>query len=1412
MNRYLLVLFFAFFSTVLMAQNLSYTCPRDTTLGCNTPCITLTAKIPDIKSIGDNYTYQDVTRVSVCRPYDPPATPGPSTSLSIDDTYSTAITLPFNFPLFGVPYSSLVVSTNGYLSFDATLAGSGAPWNLSSGDVPNTAYAGALVMGPWHDLDPTTSIGTSPNQQIKYNVVGTAPTRKWVLSFYKVPLFSTTCNPLIENTHQIVLHEGTGIIEVFIFDKQQCPTWNSGKAMVGLQNMAKTIGIMPIGRRASDPPWGSIGMNEVWRFYPSGGSTLYRSVQLLDGTGAVVATGDTTRIDANTFSTTFPNVCPAAVGNSIYVVKTTYQRFDDPANTIYSLDTINVDRITALPLTAIMSATTCGASTGSITISASGTPGYQYSLDGGALQTSPTFNGVSAGMHHFYAIDNTGCNNTDSIFVSSVSSLPSTLVSANCTCPGRSDGSISVTPTLGTAPFVFTITGTGTVPGPITNPTSATFSALSAGTYTINFVDNLGCAGTVGPITISAGTSISTTYSSNYSCPGLNNGSATVTATSGTGPYTFTMAGYTGVVTPVPPASATFSGLAAPLGFTPYVVTVTDQTGCSGSRNVYIYEGSGITGTATSTQATCPSVSNGTITATPTSGSGPYTYSLDGGPFVPSVNATYITIPGVSSGSHTVTIKDVSGCTGDVTPTVNAGSGITASATFTATSCSTATNGTILVTSNGTAPLTYSLDGGAYQPAASATATFINVSSGLHNITVKDNLGCMGTTAVTVTAGPVISGTFVQSPTSCPGVFDGSLTVTVTVGTAPFRYSLDGGPLQNGVNPNNYTFNNVSSGTHIVTIRDNFGCEGPVFTVVVPGPGLSASTSNSNPPCANIADGTITIIPSAPGSYTYTLNPLGPNPITQPNPTFTGLGAGTYPFLITSTVSGCQGSSTTALTTNPPITTTVNLTMPLCHGGTDGIISLTPSGGVPSYEFSIDAGINYQAANSFNTVSQGSHTIRIKDNVGCTKDTTVLLNEPTLLTASATSTPGGCAGNDGHIYIVAADGTPSYTYSINNGISFQVPDSFKVSGGNYPDIKVKDANGCVTGTSVIVDLIDDMWIIPINDTTICVEDSVRLIPNISPDASVFHWSSIPNASLSNTLSDSTIKTPYAMPTDTTTYTFQGNWGICHREDTITVRVLHKPIPNAGNDMTVCNYKRDTVLVGSVSDTSGSVNYNWTPANTCTTPDQHITVANPDSTQIYTLTVTDNYGCDFSVTDFVKVIVQPPVPAYAGRDTIAVIGVPLQLMATGGNAYEWNPYNFLDNSNVYNPRATITDDQLFTVIVTAGQCLGFDSVFVRAYAGPAYYTPSSFTPNGDGLNDVFRAIPAGIDKTEYFRVYNRYGQLIFQTNKWLKGWDGTFQGRKQPSGTYVWMAKYSYLDPKDNKYKTEEKQGTVLLIN
>ena len=360
MRKFILLVLVCLLATYnITAQNFSYTCPRTVTVSCGPPCITLNAKFPDLRALATDYKVSNVISTSGCYPLVAPGTPGSPTSITSDDTYSSAIPITFTFPFYGSNNTSLLVSTNGYLCFDLTRAGlfshygilnSGGSLSALSGtpqDVPSSLYDKSLIMGPYHDLDPSQN--TSPTRQIKYDVIGTAPNRKFIVSFYKEPLFLTACNGLYQNTQQIILHESSGVIEVYVQDKQICNGWNMGLAMIGLQDDTWAKGIVAPGRAASSGQWGTIGMNETWRFIPKNGPALYRSVELLDATGTTIATGDTSRVDINTFEWNFTNVCPPPNVTTLYVVKTTYEKIDN-SGMYYSLDTINVLRTNSLLL------------------------------------------------------------------------------------------------------------------------------------------------------------------------------------------------------------------------------------------------------------------------------------------------------------------------------------------------------------------------------------------------------------------------------------------------------------------------------------------------------------------------------------------------------------------------------------------------------------------------------------------------------------------------------------------------------------------------------------------------------------------------------------------------------------------------------------------------------------------------------------------------------------------------------------------------------------------------------------------------------------------------------------------------------------------------------------------------------
>lgn len=484
-------------------------------------------------------------------------------------------------------------------------------------------------------------------------------------------------------------------------------------------------------------------------------------------------------------------------------------------------------------------------------------------------------------------------------------------------------------------------------------------------------------------------------------------------------------------------------------------------------------------------------------------------------------------------------------------------------------------------------------------------------------------------------------------------------------------------------------------------------------------------------------------------------------------------------------------------TLNPLIT---NISNVLCRGTATGKITVT-SPVDPTVEYSIDGGTTWQASNVF-TVPAGNYTILARViSTTCGGSTNVVVTEPAAVLGSFTSsTPASCRNNDGSITITTNGGTPVYAYSIDGGVSYVVGNVFLDLPVGLYNIKVKDANGC-TNTLTETVLLDDTMRLELGpDSTICFGSSLTLMPQTNLLTDTFKWR--PAA----TLNYDTVMNPVATPLDTTLYILTAKWGICQRTDSVTVNVLHKPVAHAGKDTIIC-YKSFALLNGSATNLSGPVTYAWTPSTNVVPPNFPIALAKPDSTQLYILTVKDNYGCNFTVSDSILVIMEAPVPAFAGNDTNALLGKPHQLFATGGVSYRWSPSAPLNNPFVQNPQAILYTDTYFRVLVTdAIGCTATDDVFLKVYDGPNYYVPNAFSPNGDGLNEIFRPIPVGISVTDYFIVYNRLGEPVFQTNQWLKGWDGRIKGKEASSGTYAWVIK-----GRDKNGRVVEMQGTVVLI-
>ncbi|MEO5945983.1 MAG: gliding motility-associated C-terminal domain-containing protein, partial [Chitinophagaceae bacterium] len=642
----------------------------------------------------------------------------------------------------------------------------------------------------------------------------------------------------------------------------------------------------------------------------------------------------------------------------------------------------------------------------------------------------------------------------------------------------------------------------------------------------------------------------------------------------------------------------------------------------------------------------------------------------------------------------------------------------------------------------------------------------------------------------------LIPATIKASPTTCAGVNNGSVQINPT-GVAPYTFSLDGGTPIAGAAP--YTFFNVSPGLHTVMAIDLNGCTTDILQVnVTNGPPLATTAAKTNVLCNGSATGTITVTQPGVGTapFEYSLN----GTTWQISNVFNGLAAGIYTVFFREG-NGCQGSLSITVAEPIVLSASSSFTPVVCNGQSNGIITINSAGGVTPYQYSIDGGTTWQASNIFN-VSANTYTITIRDANNCTTTQSVTVTQPAALTASSVNSPASCdGGNDGIINVSAAGGNAVYEYSIDNGTTWQASNILNTGPGIFT-ILVRDSKGCTFSFSTTVALGNNFTMTPQTDEVICEGASTQL--ELISKATQFNWSPATG------LSDATIPNPVANPTVTTQYTVTATLGRCSADDIVIVNVNAAPIPDAGADGFIC-YGQTYQL-----QANGGTQYQWTPDTYL----NNATIANPVTAAIrditYTLSIlSDANGCPSTITDKVFVDVTPAIKVTTfPNDTIGYSGDKIQLLAIPNDSdvinYVWTPSKGLNDPRIPNPVVTLGANgdvtQYQVITSTIAGCKGEGFITVRVYKGPEIYLPTAFTPNGDGRNDRFLPVPVGIKSLNYFRVFNRWGQLVFQTKTLHDGWDGKLNGGQQALGVYVWM-----IEAVTNQDKVITKKGTVTLL-
>ncbi len=504
----------------------------------------------------------------------------------------------------------------------------------------------------------------------------------------------------------------------------------------------------------------------------------------------------------------------------------------------------------------------------------SGTAPYTYSWSTGASGSSVS--GLCAGQYAVTVSDASGCPVVQTFFIGEPDPIGLSFSATDASC-GATDGTATVTASGGNGGYTYAWS---------TGQTTATATGLGPGTYSVTVTDQLGCSAT-GQVDVGvSGTGITATISSEpASCSDSNDGSATVTVTSGTPPYVYEWSnGATG---------STATGLAAG----DYSVTIMDAVGCPLVLQTTVTAPPPIDITITTTPASCGQA-NGSASATVSGGVGGYTYLWSNGDTTP-------TITDLPAGNYTLAVADANLCLANETVTVEQSGGqVIASATSTPVSCNGGSDGTASIgIDSGTPPYSFEWSTG------ETTQSITGLTAGGYGWTVTDASGCMATGMVQVTQPDALQLTTESQPASC-GVDNGMASVTVSGGTPPYTYKWNDPFGQTG-----YAAMNLAPGTYIVLVTDANGCTANATVEVESIDGFTCNAMVSS--SYNGAD--ISSIGGSDGAATVVMNGGNPGYFSfawsngQTTQQITGLSAGTYSVVVKDDLTGCTCESSVTL-------------------------------------------------------------------------------------------------------------------------------------------------------------------------------------------------------------------------------------------------------------------------------------------------------------------------------------------------------------------------------------------------------------------------------------------------------------------------------------------------------------------
>ncbi len=886
------------------------------------------------------------------------------------------------------------------------------------------------------------------------------------------------------------------------------------------------------------------------------------------------------------------------------------------ANGCTSVDNVALTDFPAV--TATISAQTpvsCnGGNDGTATVTGSGgTVAVDYSYLWQNAQTTQTATGLAAGTYSVTVTDDNGCTAITSVTITEPTQLTVGTSTVDATC-SQANGSATATPAGGTSPYTYLWTGGQT--GPIA-------TGLAAGNYSVTVTDNNGCTVTDNVTIIDqAGQTISISSSVDVLCNAGNDGSATVSISGGTAPYT--------TVWSSGGSGTTETGLSAGT----YTVTVTDANGCTDNTGVTISEPPLLTVSVNDVPLDCNGDCTADFLANVSGGTGPYSYQWDDAFLTQTSN-----LDDQCAGTYNVTVTDANNCTAIDNGNATEPPPITIADNITGSTCNNNDGAIDITVAGGTPPYTFIWDNSA------TTEDLTNIYAGNYCVTVTDIKGCTMTGCYIVNdAGSPIATISSFNDVDCYGNANGTATVSATGGTTPYTYLWSDGQ-------NTTTATNFSGGVYNVVVSDANGCNSTAYVTITEPPYLNYNLATVDNLCNGDCQGIATATPfGGTPPYTYQWVGGGNNPSDSSN---TGLCAGTYSLIITD-ANSCDTINNNINITEPPFLSLTQISGDeTCNGSGDGWAQVLVSGGTMPYNYQWDANANNQTNPTATNLSSGTYTVTVTDANNCQQTITATVNTPNpMFFNNVTSQDLTCyLSNDGQINTGATGGTPFYTYSWTNNISGTWSSTQQnltnLESGTYY-LTITDNNGCFIDTAIILNMPMPISI-TLNETDetcagLCDGTVTSLVSGGTPPGGpyTYQWSNFANtANLTNvcpgtyslTVTDNngcqqtattTVDGPPALLLSVTNVT-EATCGSTNGQISIAISggtgVPTIDWDNGGNSTTITNLAAGNYCV-TVTDANGCT------ADTCIGVNN---IGGPIITSISTVDVTCNGDADGSAT-------------------------------------------------------------------------------------------------------------------------------------------------------------------------------------